>query len=219
MLTFLTAGNCQLYALPPQMPCIWRDLRYAAICSYVSILPSYFLRKRNYLYRMKSLLTLWALLLCLVACRQQAEAPFHACVVRELIQPVSSTDTVKDSAYSRTRIRCAGKCQDGAPCDSTIELTNTSMGASVRRVRCGCAGESPEQDCGLIIEHIRHSPDSIVSRLYCAHGPQCSATSGSCQLQEHQLPDDTIRSTVTGGDSLIVHKWLCACMCMESGRG
>ena len=155
---------------------------------------------------MKSFLTLLALLLCLIACRQKAEIPFQACVVRELIQPVLSAGAIQDSAFARTRIRCAGKCQVGAPCDSTIELTNTSMGASVRRIRCGCAGEPPEQDCRIIIEHTRHSPDSIVSRLYCEHGPQCSALPGSCQLQEHPLPNDTIRSRVTGGDSLIVHK-------------
>ena len=155
---------------------------------------------------MKSFLTLLALLLCLIACRQKAEIPFQACVVRELIQPVLSAGAIQDSAFARTRIRCAGQCQDGVPCDSTIELTNTSMGASVRRIRCGCAGEPPEQDCRIIIEHTRHSPDSIVSRLYCEHGPQCSALPGSCQLQEHPLPNDTIRSRVTGGDSLIVHK-------------
>ena len=155
---------------------------------------------------MKSFLTLLALLLCLIACRQKAEIPFQACVVRELIQPVLSAGAIQDSAFARTRIRCAGKCQDGAPCDSTIELTNTSMGASVRRIRCGCAGEPPEQDCRIIIEHTRHSPDSIVSRLYCEHGPQCSALPGSCQLQEHPLPNDTIRSRVTGADSLIIHK-------------
>jgi hypothetical protein len=138
--------------------------------------------------------------------------------VRELIQPVISIGAVQDSINVRTRIRCAGKCQDEAPCDSTIELTNTSMGASVRRVRCGCAGESPDEDCMIIIEHTRHSPDSIVSRLYCVHGSQCSALSGSCQLQEHPLPNDTIPSRVTGGDSLIVHKWLSACACLKDER-
>ena len=172
----------------------------------------------DYFYSMKSFLTLFALLLFLISCRQKAEIPFQACVVRELIQPVISTGAIQDSASARTRLRCAGKCQDGAPCDSTIELTNTSMGASVRRVRCGCAGEPPDQDCRIIIEHTRHSPDSIVSRLYCEHGQQCSALPGSCQLQEYALPNDTIRSRVSGGDSLIVYKWLSACACMKSER-
>jgi len=176
-----------------------------ALCSPPSA-PRTIHRKRAYFHAMKSFLTLFALLLFLISCQQKAEIPFQACVVRELIQPVLSTGAIQDSAYTRTRIRCAGKCNDGAPCDSTIELTNTSMGASVRRVRCGCASEPAEQDCRIIIEHTRHSPDSIVSKLYCEHGPKCAALPGSCQLQEHPLLNDTIRSRVTGGDSLIIHK-------------
>ncbi len=210
MQTFVTSDNHLPFAL--------LVLSGVEVCS-LPYAPRTIHRQRDYFRGMKSFLSLCALLLCVIACQQKAEIPFQACVVRELIRPVMSKGTVQDSAYTRTRIRCAGKCRDGAPCDSTIELTNTSMGASVRRVRCGCAGETPEQDCGIIIEHTRHSPDSIVSRLYCAHGSQCSAQSGSCQLQEHPLPNDTIRSRVNGGDSLIVHKWLCACACMKTERG
>lgn len=164
---------------------------------------------------MKYVLILGIILFAAVACRQKAETPFNACVISERI--VRADGMLDNGSATRTRIRCKGDCEGGVPCDSTIELTNTSMGASVRRVKCGCAGDAPGQGCGIVIEHTRHTEDSIVSRIFCSHRSDCAITTDTCMLQERGLPDEMIPSRITGEDSLIVQRWAYVCACV--GRG
>jgi hypothetical protein len=151
----------------------------------------------------------------MMACQQKADLPCHGMVIREEIVFANSPDTSYQSHQSYIRTRCAPKCPDGIACDSAIELTNTSMGASVRRVKCRCAHEEVDHNKGIVIEHIRHTPDSIVTRVYCARGGSGLEESEGCLPREVRLPDDTIRSSVGGGDSLIVKRREVICGCMD----
>ena len=173
------------------------------------------LRHLHYVYNMKFIQVLSLVLILTLACRKEQTTPCHAQAIRELIMPVYMADSYYYAEHIRTNIRCAGKCPDGVPCDSMIELTNTSMGASVRRVRCGCGSQQMDHECGIIIEHIRSSPDTVETRLYCTHGSKCPVTSDTCMIQQQPLPSDTIRSRITDRDSLIIKQWVATCECME----
>jgi hypothetical protein len=173
-------------------------------------------QRNDYFYGMKVLVVLTLVLSGIIlSCQQKAELPCHGIVIREQIVSANSTDTSSLTNHTHMRIRCAANCPDGVACDSTIELTNTSMGVSVRRVKCGCAPEGIDHDKGIVIEHIRHTPDSIVTRVYCARGDSGLEESEGCLPREMRLPDEKIRFRGGGGDSLIVKRWEVICGCVD----
>ena len=167
----------------------------------------------QYFRNMKSIFAISLLLITIFGCRKEKETPCHTEVISELIIPVFITDPYLYKEHVRTSIRCAGKCPDGMPCDSMIELTNASMGASVRRVRCSCKNEQIKPECGIILERIRYEGDSIKTRLLCSHKSTCAIASDTCIVQEKQLATDTIRSRITQRDSLIIKRWVATCEC------
>jgi hypothetical protein len=168
--------------------------------------------KLNLSYRCIYLLCLLAIV---SACRGKKEDPScYTQIIEELYYKVDSAGVSGYPYHSRNKVKCAGVCPDGTACDSLLELTVTSMGEPVRRVRCGCKSNPNPPACDIMLETIRHEGDTVMTYYKCvSYTNGCPVSTDQCRNHDHPGPSDTIRSVTSGRDSIIIKRKVFTCEC------
>jgi len=159
---------------------------------------------------MKAIMLFLLLLGLSPACRRSENAMCHAQLHAELVMPVYLVGTPAYKEYERYSMHCAGKCPDGTPCDSIIELSTIS-GTHYKILRCGCKNQT-DNSCNIALERFWNHPDTIHSLLLCLGSANCP-TIDTCVTSTRTLSPDTIRSRLTGRDSIILNKKVITCEC------
>lgn len=148
------------------------------------------------------------------ACRRSPNPTCHSQVLHEKVMPVYLVGTPGYEESDHWTIHCAGKCPDGTPCDSIVENGTGENDSQFRIVRCGCENQRVNKGCGIFIYHYSHPADSSGTLLLCEGILRCPVESDRCNVQEQLISSDTIRSRLTGRDSIIIMKWVKTCECV-----
>ena len=166
---------------------------------------------------MKTLIVLVLFLGSFQICRRPPNPECHAQVLGELIDPVYLVGTSSYRQHGRHTMHCAGKCPNGTPCDTIVELRMLAPGTYEKRIRCGCEGQPVNRGCAVVLVQVWNHPDSVETSSLCNVSNHCPVEMDTCLVQEQEIIPDTIRSRLTGADSIISRKWLITCECMEEG--
>jgi hypothetical protein len=165
------------------------------------------------LYAMKYLLLIIAGLILLSGkCKKKREEVF--CQGQVIEETTQDAETGRNSY--RMFLACASHCRDGSLCDSIVkEYDPPKNGYIVREVWCGCPGDQQPQGCDVIIQTQRFSEDTILRKAVCTDwNESCPLPADSC-LPGYRNLKDTIKSVVTGKDSIYRFKRITACECMN----
>ena len=162
--------------------------------------------------------SLYLVLVLFMACRgKQVDPSCYTQIIEESTYKVDSAGVAVYASHIRNKVRCAGICPDGTPCDSLLELTVTSMGEPVRRVRCGCKSNPNPTTCDIMLETIRFERDTVIVYKHCmSYYSGCPVSSDFCRNKETPGPTDTIRSTITSRDSLVIKRKIFTCECQSN---
>lgn len=165
-------------------------------------------------------LFLFLIIIGIFACQDKTEeSNCHAQITEEFYYPVDSAGVSPVASSYRRKLRCAGLCPDGTPCDSILELTNTSMGYPVRRVRCGCKSNPSLTICDIMLETTRYEGDTVATDMVCvSYTEGCPVAADRCLHKEKVGPTDTIKSVISRLDSLVIRRKIHTCECMSEGE-
>ena len=161
---------------------------------------------------MRLLLVFICLIGFLFACRRSSNSICHAQILAELVIPIYLEGTPAYQEIERYTLHCAGKCPDGTPCDTIGKVTMFPDSLFFKSIYCGCKNLPANPACNIMLQHYWNQPDSVHNLILCLEycpGPD------TCVTISQLLTPDTIRSRISGTDSIIIKKKVMTCECME----